>query len=81
MVIMIIDRFDFIKILIVINVNLVFMLQFLHIITGECRDYIHKELKRLSRPMYAIESTKRGECRTKRGCSTRSITSIASNDA
>lgn len=32
------------------------MLQFLHIITGECRDYIHKELKKLSRQMYAIEA-------------------------
>jgi len=38
MVIVIIDRFDFIKILIVINVNSIFMLQFLHIITDECRD-------------------------------------------
>lgn len=32
------------------------MLQFLHIITGKCRDYIHKELKKLSRQMYAIEA-------------------------
>ena len=56
MIIVIIDRFDFIKILIIINVNSVFMLQFLHIITGECRDYICKEQKRLSRQMYAIEA-------------------------
>ena len=50
-VIVITDRFDFIKILIIINVSSVFMLQFLHIITGECRDYIRKELKKLSRQM------------------------------
>jgi len=52
MVIVISDRFDFIKIIIVINVNSV-MSQFLHIITGKYRNYIRKELKRLSRQMYA----------------------------
>ena len=32
------------------------MSQFLHIITGKYRNYIRKELKRLSRQMYTIEA-------------------------